>query len=199
MPAPADRLALLLEAYGDSYRSAAELCGLDHTTLIRVRQGEIVSPVTLQRIAEGYGVPVSWVQGEKDVRIDFELHVLRQPTEARIELMWSQGERVAFAIRFLADYDPEAFSPDRLAARLDVDQAALEGLMTGVLPDADRIASKLSPVGVPAAWLETGVLDETDAEDFLPNLVQQALQNLAEAVGAPSSETALQRIAAYLA
>lgn len=59
VPTLADRMALLMAVHGDSYRSVAERCGLDHTTLMRVARGETENPATLAKIAEeGYGVPV---------------------------------------------------------------------------------------------------------------------------------------------
>lgn len=199
LPTPAERVALLMKVQGDSYRTAGELCGLDHTTIRAAATGETENPATLQRIAEAYGVPDEWIRGRPDVRVDFELHVLARPDEERVRLLWHKGERVAFALQFLASYDSGRFAPERLAEQLGVETADFEGLLTGGTGSVDLVAKRLEAVaGIPGAWLECGVLDADDAEDFLSELVGQAIRELGAAVGVQCDDRLITRMVACL-
>lgn len=186
MPTPAERLGLLVEVHGVSLRCAAEMCGLDHTTLMRVRDGETVNPDTLAKIAEGFGVPVSWMRGERDLATDFMFAVLSRPLQERVMFLWERGQRIAFSLRFLRQYTPEQFTAARLSDLLQMPQSEVEGMLVEErVPAAGcKIDRLCSETGLPVTWFETGLVGREDEDEILVGLTHHALTTLAQAVGA---------------
>lgn len=201
MPTPAERLALLMEVHGDSYRSVAERCGLDHTTVMRVARGETENPATLAVIAnEGYGVPVSWLRGERDLVCDFSFAVLLLPLRERVGFLWDRERRLAYALAFVHQYDPDRFTTDNLADILQVPKAQVVGILeTG----HGRIQiSKLDQLAVatrlPAEWIQTGLVGREDEEQMLTGLAEWALSSLAQKVGLEVTEEEIHEAAVAL-
>lgn len=185
MPAVAERLALLLEVHGESFRSAAELCGLDHATLLRIVRGNTESPASLARIAAGFKVPLAWMRGEGDLTTDFMFAVLSRPLQERAMFLWKRERRVAFALNFLHRYRPEAYSPDRLAQTLSLSCSAVQGIMAG--SDAPVAAAPLERLcgetGLAMDWFRTGLVGREDEEELLVALATHVLTSVTSAVG----------------
>lgn len=183
MPNPAERLALLLEVYGDSYRSAGQLCDLDHTTLMRVGRGESENPATMAKIAEGYGVPVDWFRGERDLDTDFAFAVLRRPLRDRVLFLWQPDRRTWFALQFLLTHD--RFTMAQLAELLQVGEPTIESFLR--LEKAPLTAARIDDLcrqtGLPLDWFQTGMVGREDEEELLAGMAEWALASLAEAMG----------------
>lgn len=186
MPNVADRLALLLEVHGDSYRSAAELCGLDHTTLMRIGRGETENSVSIQRIADAYGVPVHWMRGEPDIGTDFAFAVLSRPVQERIMFLWERERRAAYGLEFLLMYAPQRYTVRHLAELVRVPESEMEVILAGGHGAVDRcnVEHLCAETGLPVQWFQTGLLGCEDQEELLVRMATQALTALAEAVGA---------------
>jgi len=185
MATPAERLALLLKVHGDSYRTAAELCGVDHTTIMRVERGATENPATLAKIAEGYGVPVSWTRGEKDLPTDFAFSVLSRPLRDRVAFLCQRERRLSFALQFLQAYDPDQFPVSRLAQLLHVQEPAVAGVLEQNrmnLPPV-RTRSLCVETGLPISWFETGLVGREDEQELMVGLAEWALSSIAEKVG----------------
>lgn len=197
MPSLAERLALLLEVHGDSYRSAAELTGLDHTTLMRVANGDTKSPATIQRIAESYGVPSEWLQGQKDLVTDFVLGLMSRPLQERVRLLWERDRRVAYALNFLQQYDSTMFSVTRLAEVMGMSSTEVRSIVATrhcavTNSHLERLceASKL-----PLDWFRTGLIGREDEEELLTGLANLVLTSLSQRLGADISESTIQSAA----
>lgn len=200
MPTPGERLAVLLEAHGDSTRTAAELCGLDHTTIIRVRQGETENPATLAKIAEGYGVPLTWLQGQQHLATDFVYAVLTRPIKDRVLLLCEPQRRLTYAIRFLVDYDPGVFTPEHVARLLGLLPSEVEAMLAGGLApvNAQKARDFCAAAGLPEAWMACGLVGGEDEEVLLQGLAEHALRTLAEVLGAKLDDERLRSAAVAL-
>lgn len=177
MPTPGERLALLLEVHDDSLRMAAERCGVDHTTLMRIKNGDTENPASLAKIAEGYGVPVNWMRGDRDLATDFALTVLSRPLQERVMFLWQRERRLAFALCFLRDYAPETNTIEHLADVLhlsssEVHSTMIRGLGT-VTPS--QLESLCSNTGLPMDWFRTGLIGQEDEHELLIGLTVKAL------------------------
>lgn len=200
MATPGERLALLLRVHGDSYRSAAERCGLDHTTIMRVERGETENPATLAKIATSYGVPVSWLRGDGDLATDFALAVLLRPLRDRVQFLCQRERRLSFALQFLLSYAPDRFTVARLAAVLQVEEPTVTGLLEHDkrhLPVV-KIQRLCAETGLPLSWFQTGVVDREDEEELLVGLAEWALSSVAEAVGLTVTEDEIREAALAL-
>lgn len=199
MPSPGERLALLMKVHGDSSRGAGERCGMDHATIIRVRSGETENPATLGRIAEAYGVPLTWLQGEPDLSTDFAMAVLGRTVQERKRFVWDRGFRYAFALGFLRAYSPETYTLDRLAALTGLSGGQMAMVLAkgrGLL--ADGAVRRLKETGLPGEWLETGLLGREAERPLLVEMAVEALRELAEAVGADVAEDEIKAAALAL-
>lgn len=200
MATPGERLALLLRVHGGSYRSAAELCGVDHTTIMRVERGETENPATLARIAESYGVPVSWLKGDGDLATDFAFSVLLRPLRDRVQFLCQRERRLSFALQFLQEYAPDRFPAARLAEILQIEESAVAGMMEldqGHLPTG-KIQRLCGETGLPLIWFQAGVVGREDEEEILGGLAEWALSSLAEAVGLTVTEEEIREAALAL-
>jgi transcriptional regulator with XRE-family HTH domain len=185
MPTPSERLALLLEVHDDSLRSAADRCGLDHTTLMRVRNGETENPATLQRIASAYGVTVTWLRGERDLAVDFSFEVLLRPLQERVMFLWEHDRRIAYALDFLRRYAPEKYTVEHLAATMTLPSADLQGMITrghGAV-SAKQLERLSTETGLPMEWFRTGMIGCEDQDEILVGLAELVLSHLAESEG----------------
>lgn len=200
MATPGERLSLLLRVHGDSYRSAAEVCGLDHTTIMRVERGETENPATLAKIAEEYGVPLGWMRGEPEIATDFAFAILARPLRDRVLVLWERERRLGFALQFLQSYAPDRFRISYLAQLLQVEEADVVGFLEqnkGLLP-ASKIERLCRETGLPLSWFQTGMVGREDEEELLVGLAERALANLAEALGLTVSEEEIQQAALAL-
>jgi len=200
MATPAERLALLLEVHGDSLRSAAERCGLDHTTLMRVKNGDTENPATLAKIAEGHGVPLSWMRGDLDLATDFVFAVLSRPLSERVLFLWEPSRRVSYALTFLSQYEPDRYTCSHLAGLLQLPQAGLEGVLKGEAKDLPRSALErlCAESGLPLDWFHTGLVGREDEHEMLVGLAEWALTSLAQKLGVEISREETQEAALAL-
>lgn len=185
MPTPAERLALLLEVHGESLRGAAELCGLDHTTLMRVKRGETEGPGTLAKIAEGFRVPISWMRGEPHLAMDFTCAVLTCPLEERVLFLWDGERRIAHALGFLRQYDPNRYTLARLGELIQLPECRVAAILnqgSGLLEGAN-VENFISESGLPAKWFQTGLVGRENEEELLVGLAAHVLTNLTQAYG----------------
>lgn len=185
MPTPAQRLALLMEAHDDSFRSAAERCGLDHTTLMRVKGGETENPATLAKIAEGYEVPVMWMRGEPDLATDFMIGVLSRPLQERVMLLWERDRRAPYALSFLHNYDSKQYTWPWLAQVLEQPESDVERMVKcghGQVGMA-KLERLCTQTGLPIHWFESGLVGREDEEEILVGLAELVLTHLAEEEG----------------
>ncbi|HEY3366396.1 MAG TPA: helix-turn-helix transcriptional regulator [Symbiobacteriaceae bacterium] len=175
-----------MELHDDSYRRAAERCGLDHTTLARVARGDTENPETLEKIASGYGVSLVWMRGERDVAIDFAFAVLAWPLVDRAWFMHKPEWRTAYGMEFLRQYDPERYTMGRLGELLDLPEAEVEILLSGEhgLVSRSNFRKLCTDSGLPIKWFQAGVLDCENEEELLVEMAAQALSNLAKRLGA---------------
>jgi transcriptional regulator with XRE-family HTH domain len=182
---PAERLSLLLKAHGHSFHNAGDLCGVDHTTVMRMARGETESPVTLQKVAEGYGVPLAWLRGERDLTTDFAIEVLSRPLRERVLFIWEPERRTAYALDFLHRYDGQ-YTAARLADLLQVPEADVEGILSRGRGQVARSALErlAAQTGLPANWFQTGLVGREDVEEMLVGLAELVVTTLAEALGA---------------
>lgn len=200
MPTPSERLILLLEVHDDSLRSAAERCGLDHTPLMRVKNGDTENPATLAKIAEGYGVPGSWMRGERDLATDFIFSVLSRPLSERVLFLWEPNRRVSFALAFLSRYEPEQYTISHLAGILQLPQSGVEGLLKGE-PRAlgNQALERLNAeTALPLDWFHTGLVGREDERELLVGLAEWALSSLARELGVEISPEEIQEAALAL-
>ena len=200
MPTPAQRLALLLEVHDDSLRSAAQRCGLDHTTLMRVKGGETENPATLAKIAEGYGVPVMWMRGEPDLATDFMFRVLSRPLQERVMFLWERERRVAYAVKFLLQYAPAKYTVDHLAEVLAITSLEVQGMVvrgSGSVP-GKQLQQLCAETGLPLDWFRSGLIGYVDEEQLLVGLATHALSSLAAKVGADLTEEQIAEMAAAM-
>lgn len=198
MPSPAERLAVLLEVHGDSYRSAGQLCGLDHTTLMRVGRGESENPATLAKIAEGYGVSLEWLRGERHPSTDFAFAVLSQPLRDRVLFLWEPAMRVGFALRFLVRHG--SYTVGELAELLQVDTSVVESLAgqnKGNVP-AQKLEELCKKAGLPFPWFQTGMVGREDEQELLQGMAEWALDSLADTLGLDVTEHELKAVARTL-
>lgn len=195
MPTPAERLAMLMKVYGDSTRIAGERCGIDHTTITRVRNGDTENPATLERIAEGYGVPLSWFRGEPDLATDFAMAVLARPLPERIEFIWDRERRIGFALAFLTTYAPKPHTVPGLAALLGLSLAEVEGILQHRRGSVDslKLDSLCTKTGLPHHWLRTGLVGREDEEALLAGLAEWALTSLLARVGVEIEQQQMQK------
>lgn len=189
MPTPAERLTQLLKVHGHSYHQAGDLCGVDHTTVMRTARGDTESPVTLQKVSEGYGVPLAWLRGERDLAIDFAFDVLSRPLRERVLFIWEPGRRIAYAIDFLHRYD-EQYTAERLAGLLQVPKTDVESMLARGRGQVARSALEglAAHTGLPANWFRTGLVGREDEEEMLVGLAELVLTTLAEALGTGVTE-----------
>lgn len=200
MATPCERLTLLLRVHGDSYRSAAERCGLDHTTVMRVERGETENPATLAKIAESYGVPVGWLRGDKDLATDFAFAVLLRPLRERVLFLCQRERRLIFALQFLVAFAPDRFTVAWLAQVLQVEESAVTGLLeqSPVHLPAGKLQRLSAETGLPLSWFQTGMVGGEDEEEMLIGLAEWALSSLAQAVGLAVPEDELHEAAVAL-
>lgn len=201
MATPAERLALLLKVHGDSYRTAAELSGVDHTTIMRVERGETENPATLAKIAEGYGVPMAWMRGNGDLATDFVFAVLSRPLNERVLFLWEPSRRAGFALNFLGRYEEHPYTCARLAELVQVPQSEMEGILKGEFRPIPMTALErlCCETGLPVEWFRTGLVGREDQQEMMVGLAEWALTTLAQDLGVEVSPEEIHEAAVALA
>lgn len=158
------RIAKLRQAHGDSLRDAAVRTGVSHTTIARIEKGDVIGSFqhTLRKIAEGYGVRVEFLLGNRDPRQEFlfALHRLSQNERARLYFLPMRA-RLQMAIDFLCSEFPTEFSLEQLSSVLQTNKMTLQEMLHGDHEDgspADRqVAEAISRLtGIPLAWFVSG-------------------------------------------
>jgi hypothetical protein len=167
---------------------------------MRVRDGQTENPDTLAKIAEGFGVPVSWMRGERDLATDFALEALSRPLQERVMFLWKRETRLAYAITFLHGYDPAKYTIARIAELTGLPESRVIGTVIrrdGVVGSVniDRLCTE---TGLPADWCRTGLIGLEDEDELLFGLATHVLANLAEAVGAEVTREEIEEAASAL-
>lgn len=160
------RVAKLREAHGESLREAAVRTGVSHTTIARIEKGDVIGSFqsTLRKIAEGYGVRVEFLLGNRDPRQEFLLALCRltQTERARLYFM-PMRTRIRMVLDFLTSEFPAEFTTEQLAAAMEMRpewlRAYLETEAVGDQPTPSdlRIATSLSRLAsIPMVWFTSG-------------------------------------------
>lgn len=171
------RVAKLREAHGESLREAAIRTGVSHTTIARIEKGDVIGSFqsTLRKIAEGYGVRVEFLLGNRDPRQEFlfALHRLSQTERARLYFI-PVRTRIRMVLDFLTSEFPAEFTVDQLAGAMEMAperlRAVLETEVTTDQPTAadQHIARSLSRMtGIPMPWFTSGAASG-EASEAMP-------------------------------
>lgn len=98
------RVSQLRKTHGDTLRQAAQRTGISHTTIARIERGNVTGSYrdTLERIARGYQVPVSFLISEDVPSAAFAAQVRNMPLDQRAVYFFAPASnRVQFAHEFL--------------------------------------------------------------------------------------------------
>ncbi len=152
------RVAKLRISHGESLRAAAIRTGVSHSTIARIEKGEVTGSyhITLERIAQGYGIPTEYLLTGRS-SVDVPTPPRLDSEEVAMLLLTPSPNRMLQAYRFLTNGKRGSLPADAFAAALDTDRESLEQELSGdspLLPEReDRLCQQMSALtGLSPAW-----------------------------------------------
>lgn len=132
------RLRELRESYGESIREAARRTGVAHVTWSRLERDKVPHAyrATLEKVAQGYGVSLSYLTGGRDHEAGLGSHVRCGGSRQRLMLVLSPAQRIYTTLRFLATRHRDSYSLEQIAKAAGIDVTLLRAYVCGSRPTA---------------------------------------------------------------